>query len=385
MTITSSSASRKARTMPYSVVLVSNKRELDEFFRLPFDLYRGDPLWVPPLVAEVRRTLDPRRNPYFAEAALHLLVCYRDGRPVARVGIVISRAHQRTFGVRSAFFGYFESANDEQAVCRLFADAEAVCRANGAEIIEGPFNPHHYSELGLQIDRFGTAPSFFQPYNPASYPELLEKAGYRITARLQTMASDDVCGDLVRRSAPLPAKALRDGFAVRSFSLADEARDLTFLREVNNDAFAANWHFLPLSPEEYAFSARHMGLVTRPDLIKFVEHQGVPVAVLHCVLDVNPLLRRFNGAAGPLKLLRFLRGRRAVKTIILFTVAIKKDYRRSYVSRLLLAEFCRMARPFARAETTWISAGNRSALRAAASLGMHPDKHFAIYAKELGP
>ena len=51
--------------MSYSVVPVTDKRRLDEFLRLPFALYRGDPLWVPPLVAEVRRTLDPERNPYF--------------------------------------------------------------------------------------------------------------------------------------------------------------------------------------------------------------------------------------------------------------------------------------------------------------------------------
>ncbi len=49
--------------MTYDIVPVSDARRLDEFLRLPFDLYRGDPLWVPPLVAEVRRTLDPKRNP----------------------------------------------------------------------------------------------------------------------------------------------------------------------------------------------------------------------------------------------------------------------------------------------------------------------------------
>ena len=266
----------------------------------------------------------------------------------------------------------------------LFAEAEAFCRARNVEVLEGPFNPHHYSEIGLQIDRFGTAPSFFQPYNPPYYPELLEKAGYRISARVQTMVNDDVGNDLARRFGDLPVTARRDGYTVRSFSPADKARDLAFMREVNNDAFAGNWHFLPLSAEEYAFSAKFMSFVTRPDLIKFVEYRGRPVAVLHCVLDINPLLRRWRGAAGPVKLLRFVRGRRAVKTIILFTVAIKREHRRSCVSRLLLAEFCRMARSFERAETTWMSADNRSALKAAASLGMRPDKHFAVYAKELG-
>ena len=277
--------------MSYSVVPVSDKRRLGEFLRLPFALYRGDPLWVPPLVAEVRRTLDPERNPYFAEAALRLFVCYRDSLPVARLAVVISGAHREAFGVRAAFFGFFEAANDEQAVEHLFAEAETFCRTRNAEVLEGPFNPHHYSEIGLKIDRFGTAPSFFQPHNPPCYPELLEKAGYRISARLQTMANDDAGNDLARRFGDLAVATCRDGYTVRSFSLADKARDLAFMREVNNDAFAGNWHFLPLSPEEYMFSAKFMSFVTRPDLVKFVEYDGRPVAVLHCVLDVNPLLR----------------------------------------------------------------------------------------------
>lgn len=371
--------------MSYSVVPVTKRRQLREFLRLPFALYRNDPLWVPPLVGQVRRTLDPRRNPYFANAMIRLFVCYRDGVPVARVAVVVNTAHRKTFGVGAAFFGFFESVNDEEAVRRLFAEAQAYARVRGCEILEGPYNPHHYSELGLQADRFGTAPSFFEPYNPPYYGELLEKAGFRTLVRFMTMRNDDVAADLSRRFQSLDAAAGRDGYTVRSFSRRHRERDLEFMREANNDAFAENWHFLSLSREEYAFSAKHMSLVTRPDLIKIVEHQGRPVAVLHCVLDVNPLLRTWKGRPGPIKLLRFLRDRRAVQTIILFTVAIKKEHRRSAVSRLLLAEFCRMAQPFKRAETTWLSADNRSALRAAESLGMRPDKQFAMYAKEILP
>jgi hypothetical protein len=371
--------------MPYSAAPVSNRKQLDEFLRLPFAIYRGDPLWVPPVISEVRRMLDPERNPYFENATLRLFVGYRNGTPVARTAVIINSAHQKAFGVRSAFFGFFESANDEDAARCLFGEAETYCRARSVEVLEGPFNPHHYSELGLQIDGFGTAPSFFQSYNPPYYNELLEKAGFRISARLQTMKNDDIGTYLDRSFVALAAAPSPDGYTIRSFSLKDRAGDLERIREVNNDAFAANWHFLPLGPEEYAFSAKHMGLVTRPDLIKIVEHCGRPVAVLHCVLDVNPLLRRWKGVAGPVKLIRFLRGRRGVKTIILFTAAIKKEHRRSYVSRLLFAEFCRMAQRFDRAETTWMSTENQPVLRAAESLGMRPDKQFGIYAKEVGP
>ena len=371
--------------MSYSVAPVLDKKGLDEFLRLPFAIYRRDQLWVPPVIGEVRRMLDPERNPYFANATLRLFVAHRSGTPVARTAVIINNAHQRAFGVRSAFFGFFESSNDDAAVRRLFGEAEAYGRARGVEVLEGPFNPHHYSEIGLQMDGFGTAPSFFQPYNPPYYNELLEKAGFRISARFQTMKIDDIGKDLDRRLGAPIAGPGRDGYTIRSFSLKDRAGDLERIREVNNDAFAGNWHFLPLSPEEYAFSAKHMGLVTRPDLIKIVEHRGRPAAVLHCVLDVNPLLRRWKGVPGPLKLMRFVRGRRAVKTIILFTVGIKKEYRQTLLSRLLIAEFCRMAQAFDRAETTWMSPENRPALKAAEGLGMRPDKHFGIYAKELRP
>ena len=345
---------------------------------------------MPPVIGEVRRTLDPERNPYFSNASLRLFVGYRNGTPVARMAVVIntcpSSGVRRPVGLlRLLRIG--ERRGRRPAPFRRGRDRTAGPR--GVEVLEGPFNPHHYSELGLQIDGFGTAPSFFQPYNPSYYRDLLEKAGFRLTARFQTMRNDDIGSYLDRRFGALAAPGAapgRNGYTIRSFSLKDKAGDLERIREVNNDAFAANWHFLPLGPEEYAFSAKHMGLVTRPDLIKIVEHRGRPVGVLHCVLDVNPLLRRWKGVPGPVKLIGFLRApkgrqddhplhRRHQEGVPAFTA----------VSHLLLAEFCRMAQAFDRAETTWLSTDNRPALKAAESLGMRPDKHFAVYAKELGP
>jgi hypothetical protein len=371
--------------MGYTVVPVSDEQRLKEFLRLPFVLYRDDPHWVPPVVSEVRRTLDPKRNPYFANASLRLFLGCRNGIPAARLAIVIDRLYEAKFGVRTAFFGFFESADDDEAVRCLFGKAEEACRAEGVRILEGPFNPNHYSELGLQAGAFGTPPSFFQPYNPAYYPALLEKAGFRISVRFQTMKNDRAreylsvrYGDRLRAVEP-------PGFTVRPISMRHLDRDLEAVREVNNDAFASNWHFLPLSPQEVAFSAKHFRLVTRPHLVFIAEHFGRPVGVLHCVLDINPALRKLGGRVGPLKFLRFLRDRSKIKKVIIFTVAIKTAYQHSRVYYLLLKEFVRMARDIETLETTWISPDNVPSVKAAETLGMTPDKTFAVYAKDLNP
>ena len=371
--------------MRYTVVPVSDKKRLREFLRLPFVLYRDDPHWVPPVVFEVRRTLDPKRNPYFANASLRLFLCFRDGTPTARLAIVIDRHYEAKFGVRTAFFGFFESTHDDEAVRRLFGAAEDACRAEGVRILEGPFNPNHYSELGLQVEKFGTSPSFFQPYNPAYYSPLLEKAGFRVSARFQTMKNDRIREYLSLRYGEQLVAAESPGYTVRPVSMKHLSRDLEFIREVNNEAFAPNWHFLPLSREEVAFSAKYLRLVTRPNFILIAEHFRRPVGVLHCVLDINPALKKLGGRPGLLKYLRFLRDRKRINKVIIFTVAIKNAYQHSRVYYLLLAAFIRMARDIETLETTWISPDNVPSVKAAETLGMIPDKAFVMYAKDLNP
>ena len=372
--------------MTYEVVPVTDKRRLRKFLDLPFALYRDDPLWVPPLVSRLRRTLDPRHNPYFANASLRLFLCLKDGAPAARLAVVIDdRRRDSRGGGRTAGFGFFESADDDEAVRRLFEAAEAYARSQGAAVLEGPFNPHHYSELGLQLDGFGTPPSFFQPYNPPTYPALLEKTGFRVVARLQTMRNPRIREFLETRYRERPDVSARHGYVVRPISAWHSRRDLEILRDINNDAFAANWRFLPLGREEFAFASEGLRIVSPSDLILFVEHHGRPVAALHSTLDVNPALRHLRGRPGPLRALRFLADRRRIRTIIVFSVAIRWDHRHGRAYYALLTAFARIARRFDALETTWVSPGNLPSVRAAESLGATPDKTFAIYAKELRP
>lgn len=369
--------------MTYSAVRVSNPRQMKDFFKLPFLVYRDDRSWVAPIIEEVRRTLDRKRNPYFANADLELFVCYRDGAIASRAAIIINKLHQEKFSRRSAFFGFFESIDDTEAAARLFAQAERTCAGRGVELLEGPFNPNHYSELGLQVSHFGAPPSFFQPYNPDYYPRLLAAAGFRRSAVFQTMKNENIRDYVQKRYGSVRESPSLDGYTVRSLDLKNLDNELERIREVNNDAFSDNWHFLPLSREEYLFSAKFLQFVTRPELIKIAEHRGRPVGVLHCVLDINPLLKKMRGKMNPLGALRFLSGRRKIKRLIIFSVGIKKEYRHTRAYQLLLRAFCQTIQKYEALETTWLSDENSAVMASAERLGLVPDRQFAIYEKYI--
>ena len=148
--------------MGYQVIEANSPSRKRDFLNLPARIYAGDSYFVPPLGSYVKETLDVERNPYFRNASLRLLICLRDGVAVARTAIVINNLYQRSEGNTIAFFGFFESENDPGAVVSMFQHAGEYCKQRGAVALEGPFNPNHYSDLGLQIEAFDKPPAFFQ-------------------------------------------------------------------------------------------------------------------------------------------------------------------------------------------------------------------------------
>ncbi len=366
-----------------SVKPVTDAGSMEDFLSVAYRVYRDDPQWVAPIASELRRTLDFDRNPYFATAVIRLFIAYRDTMPVARCCVVVNREQWRRSGVNQAFFGCFEALDDDEAVDRLFGRAREFARSAGATVLEGPFNPHHYAEVGLQTDAFDQPPIFFEAYNPPYYCSLVERAGFRVRHRIHTRINRDPAGYLRKRYGDADHGTRRGEFTVRNFSLLRFGAELERIREINNEAFNDNWYFLPLSRAEYRFSTASLFLVTYPRLIMLVEHRGRPVGVLQCVLDVNPLLRPMRGRPGPGDYLRFIAGRRRIRDLVIYAVGIKKAYRHTRVYILLLDLMRRVARKYRTVSSTWMYDENRPAKAAAESLGLEPYKWFAIYAQRL--
>ena len=77
------------------VLAVDGKKALKEFVELPYELYRDDPLWVPPLRIAVKELLDREKHPYYANAEVEFFLARQGGRVVGRIAAIIDRAHNQ--------------------------------------------------------------------------------------------------------------------------------------------------------------------------------------------------------------------------------------------------------------------------------------------------
>ena len=361
----------------------STPRVLRDFRRLPARVYGNDPHWVPPVPSEEARTLDTTRNPYFRHAGLELFVTYRGDEPVARAALVTDRRRIRQESL--ATFGYFEALPDADGARDLVDTLASRARAAGARSLEGPYSPNLYGDVGLQVDGFDRAPAFYQPHHAPWYAKLLERAGLAERTRLHTRRNPDVSATVQGRYATRKLLRRAGDLVARSFDPRQARRDLMRMREVYEDAFQDHWRFLPVSEDEYLFAARHLRVVTPPELVTIVERvdDGEPVAVLQCALDVNPALRRLGGRLGPWRWCRFLRDRRRIRDLVVVAVGIKRAWQRTRAFRLVFDAMCRMAREAGTLETTWITPGNEIIQRASERLGLQKDRSYVVYGLDV--
>ena len=158
---------------------VQDEAGLQEFLRFPWRIYRQDPYWVPPLLPEQRKFLDPRRGPFFEIGEAQYFLAYRQGEPVGRISAHINRRHDEYHGADTGFWGFFEAVQDQQVANALFEAAAAWLRQRGRSRLVGPLNFSIYDEMGLLVEGFDSIPAMFQTHNPPYYLDLVTSWGFR--------------------------------------------------------------------------------------------------------------------------------------------------------------------------------------------------------------
>jgi len=110
---------------------VSSKCDLQAFINLPYQLYRRDPTWVPPLRSEQRAQFSPQRNPMLRHCEYQLFLAREGDEVVGRISAFIDHLALEHWGQPIGLFGSFECVNDPRVSEGLLASARAWLRAIG--------------------------------------------------------------------------------------------------------------------------------------------------------------------------------------------------------------------------------------------------------------
>lgn len=363
---------------------VSDGRGLNRFIAFPYELYRGDPLWVPQLRMDVRTLLSPKKNPFFQHAEAQYFLAQRDGRTVGRIAAIKNDAHTLEHGDRVGFYGFFESV-DEQAVANALFDAAATwLRARKFDTMRGPMSPSINDECGVLVDGFDTPPTLMMPHNHRSYVGLHERYGFQKAKDLIALESTNAeLPERLSRGARLVAA--RRGITLRPLDMKRFKAEVDLVKALYNEAWEKNWGFVPLTNAEIDHLAKQLKPVIVPDLVCFAERAGkvigfgVALPDLNVALKKNPSGRLFPGIA------KVLWASRHISRVRVLLLGVLKEYRSSGVDALMYHWIWDKATSngYHWAEAGWVLEDNVPMLNAALRVAFRPYKTYRIYDKAL--
>jgi len=366
-------------------------RDLDAFLRLPELLYKGDPGFVMPLFMEQRERLTPAKNPFFQHAEVTLFTAYKDDQLVGRISAQIDREHLARYDDGCGFYGFFDSINDPR-VGRALVDAAATwLKVRGMLRMRGPFSLSINEEAGTMVEGQAEPSMVMMPYHRA-YQDAVTKA-----------AGLTKCKDLLSwryQVGRIPARAhkaheevlLMPELRVRSLRKSHLGADVRLAMEVFNDAWADNFHFVPMTEPELSKMAQDFKLLLDEQLALIAEIDGRPAGIALAIPNLNEAIHDANGRLFPLglaKLIYRLKVKRP-KSARLILLGIKSEFRnKKRYGGLSTALYVEMAERAQRlgyewGELGWTVEDNRPVNLGIRAMGGEAYKRYRIYEKNLG-
>jgi len=371
--------------MSIRLTAIHSRADLARFRQYPYDRYRNDPCWVPPLRLDQKMLLDRDGHPFYLNATAEFFLAERDGRVCGRIGAIDNRAYREYTGENTGFFGFFETEEDPETARRLLEAAADWCAGRGLTSIQGPANPSTNYECALLVDGHGEPPAFMMPYNPPVYATFIETAGFEKVKDMFAFWLRDH-GAFPEKLEKITDRVMqRAGLAIRTVRPGQLRAELERVFAVYNDAWQKNWGFVPMSREEMTLLADNLKWVWDPRIILMAEVDDEPVGFLLAMPDLNRILARLDGRLLPLGWWRLLRQRRRLGVMRVMAMGFRREYQNIGFAAAIYRDIIRLGRAagYDRSEISWVLEDNVMMVRAAEMLGAERYKTYRMYGRAL--
>ena len=317
------------------------------FLTFPWRIYGGDPLWVPPLVPDRARIIDPTRGPFFAHGEAEFYIAWREDRPVGTICVAEDPEYNGMSGLRECTFGFFECVEDYEVAAAMLGMACDWAAARGLDTVIGPYNLDREDGYGILIEGRERPPVILCGHTPPYYQDYVERFGF------EKARGDALAFAVELEETPALARLARIADRVRErgrvvIRPADMAHVEDEIERVHKLLVAALAHlpnYVPWRRSEVEALVEPFVKLADPDLILFADVDGETVGWFPGIANWNEPLQFANGLRFPWDYVRlWWRARPQPACLAVKSVLILPEHWDTGVSVLLFDEMVQRAR-----------------------------------------
>lgn len=164
--------------MAITVKKVTTKKELKQFIRFNYELYKGNAYKVPELYEDMVDTLTPGKNPALEFCDSECYMAMDGDKIVGRVVAIINNRANERWNEKVVRFGWIDFIDDPEVSNALIHAVEEFGKAHGMTAVQGPLGFTDMDPEGMLIEGYDQLGTMATLYNYPYYPQHMEKMGY---------------------------------------------------------------------------------------------------------------------------------------------------------------------------------------------------------------
>jgi GNAT superfamily N-acetyltransferase len=366
----------------YYTLEINSDRDLRKFIKLPWNIYRDYPKWIPPLIGEMQRKVNPGKNPFFEYGQVKFFGVFNEFHEmVGRIAAIFNPVHRYIYRESAGFFGLFECINSIDVARRLLTAVSKHLSKFGCTHLTGPVNFNTNDESGLLIEGHDESPMLMCNYSPPYYAQLLLACGFSKVMDLLSYGG--------KLGHVFPQKYLdvlnkvtaKNGIHVRNFNRNRFLQEIATIREIYNGSFKDVWGFVPLSSSEAEAMGKNFISFSDDELVWIAEYKNKPAGFILALPDVNEILKDLNGRLFPFGIVKFLLRRRQICGVRVIVLCVLPPFRSMGVETLLIHRVHQriLSGGYQRAEFSVVNENNIRMRNILETFGFHLTKRYRIY------
>lgn len=366
---------------------LDNKKDLNTFIDLPWDIYKNDPHWVPILKMALKDLLNQKKHPFYKTANVQAFLAEENGRAIGRIMAVHNYTYNKFEENQIGHFGFFEVIDDFEVAKALIDAASFYLKNKGLTSMMGPMNPGTNYECGLLVERFDDAPQIMMTYNPPYYETFLNQLGFKKAMDLfaynynPRIPLPKIISDIAKRTES------KSRITYRELNLKEWEKELDKMFDIYNSAWEENWGFVPMSKEEFYHTAKDLKSIVDSTLVSFVLVDGIEAGFILILPDLNQVFKEIrSGRLTPLAIYKILTAKKRIKRARVITMGVKREYRKMGLETLLYKNMqaSLLKQPKLHdIEMSWILETNIEMNKALVRLSGKPYKVYRLLEKSL--
>ena len=326
--------------MAITIKKVETSKELKQFIRFNYEMYKDNPYSVPDLYDDMLNTFSRDKNAAFEFCEADYFMAYKDGKPVGRVAAIMNNRANETWNKKEVRFGWIDFIDDAEVSDALLKTVEAWGKERGATEIVGPLGFTDFDAEGMLVEGFDQLSTMATIYNYPYYPEHMVKHGYEKDAdwvEFKIYIPDAIPDKHKRISEIIMRKyGLK---IVKCTSTKDINKYGQAIFDLMNEAYSQLYGYSALSPRQIQqYIKMFLPILDLRMVTLVVDSEDQVIAAGISMPSLSEALQKAKGRLLPFgwyHLLKVIFLKKYPKVLDLLLVAVKPEYQNKGVNALL--------------------------------------------------